>query len=66
MLASSRIGRSIRLEATFPRRVSHLSALKQLESNVFLCTGWSGKCGNNEVTCHLSGYGPKGKISFDW
>jgi hypothetical protein len=28
--------------------------------------GWTGKCGNNEVTCDLSGYGPKGKITFDW
>ena len=28
--------------------------------------GWSGKCGNNEVTCHLSGYGKKGKLTYDW
>jgi hypothetical protein len=28
--------------------------------------GWGGKCGNNEVTCHLSGFGAEGKISFDW
>jgi hypothetical protein len=28
--------------------------------------GWYGKCGNNEVTCDLSGYGPRGKITFDW
>ena len=28
--------------------------------------GWGGKCGNNEVTCDFSGYGPSGKITFDW
>lgn len=28
--------------------------------------GWSGKCGNNEVTCHLSGYGKEGKLTYDW
>lgn len=28
--------------------------------------GWSGKCGNNEVTCHLSGYGKNGKLTYDW
>ena len=28
--------------------------------------GWSGKCGNNEVTCHLSGYGKQGKLTYDW
>lgn len=28
--------------------------------------GWGGKCGNNEVTCHLSGFGATGKITFDW
>lgn len=34
----------------------------------YYCTivGWGGKCGNNEVTCSLSGFGPEGKISFDW
>ncbi len=31
-----------------------------------LHSGWGGRCGNNEVTCHLSGFGPKGKITFDW
>ena len=25
--------------------------------------GWGGKCGNNEVTCDLSGFGPKGRVS---
>lgn len=28
--------------------------------------GWGGKCGNNEVTCHLSGFGSEGKFTFDW
>jgi hypothetical protein len=28
--------------------------------------GWGGKCGNNEVTCHLTGFGAEGKITFDW
>jgi hypothetical protein len=28
--------------------------------------GWSGKCGNNEVTCDLPGFGADGKITFDW
>jgi hypothetical protein len=28
--------------------------------------GWGGKCGNNEVTCDMAGFGPEGKITFDW
>jgi hypothetical protein len=28
--------------------------------------GWRGPCGVNEVTCHVSGYGDKGILSFDW
>ena len=28
--------------------------------------GWGGKCGNNELTCHLSGFGATGKVTFDW
>jgi len=28
--------------------------------------GWSGKCGNNEVTCDLPGYGVDGMLTFDW
>jgi hypothetical protein len=31
-----------------------------------LLPGWGGRCGNNEVTCHLSGFGSNGKITFDW
>ena len=42
--------------------VCSLRAIK----NVTCLSGWGGKCGNNEVTCHLSGYGPQGKITFDW
>lgn len=28
--------------------------------------GWGGPCGVNEVTCHVSGYGTGGILSFDW
>jgi hypothetical protein len=28
--------------------------------------GWGGNCGNNEVTCNLSGYGKNGIVTFDW
>ena len=28
--------------------------------------GWTGKCGNNEVTCDLPGFGVDGKLTFDW
>lgn len=28
--------------------------------------GWRGPCGVNEVTCHLSGFGDGGLLSFDW
>jgi hypothetical protein len=31
---------------------------------VFL--GWGGKCGLNEVTCDLPGFGAEGKITYDW
>jgi len=33
---------------------------------VFEDEGWNGKCGNNEVTCDVSGYGKHGKMTFDW
>ena len=36
------------------------------EGQFFPDEGWSGKCGNNEVTCHMSGFGPRGKLTFDW
>eukprot|EP01034_Spumella_vulgaris_P030521 gene30521-37753_t len=28
--------------------------------------GWGGPCGVNEVTCHVSGFGVGGILSFDW
>ncbi len=28
--------------------------------------GWRGPCGVNEVTCHVSGYGYGGLLTFDW
>jgi len=44
----------------FPHRREHPSGGNFPEE------GWNGKCGNNEVTCSLSGFGPEGKITFDW
>ena len=44
----------------FPHRKKHP------EGVFFPDEGWSGKCGNNEVTCHMSGFGPRGKLTFDW
>jgi hypothetical protein len=32
----------------------------------FDAEGWRGPCGVNEVTCHVSGYGDRGVLSFDW
>ena len=28
--------------------------------------GWTGPCGRNEATCHVSGYGDEGLLSLDW
>jgi hypothetical protein len=28
--------------------------------------GWGGRCGNNEVTCDMAGFGSEGVVSFDW
>lgn len=28
--------------------------------------GWSGNCGNNELTCHIQGFGKEGVLTFDW
>ena len=28
--------------------------------------GWRGPCGVNEVTCHISGYGDEGLLTYDW
>ncbi|KAJ1431794.1 hypothetical protein B484DRAFT_39500 [Ochromonadaceae sp. CCMP2298] len=44
----------------FPHRKNHESG------GYFPQEGWHGKCGNNEVTCHLPGFGGEGKITFDW
>lgn len=44
----------------FPKRKQHP------QDHYFPEEGWGGRCGNNEVTCHLSGFGPEGKITFDW
>ena len=43
----------------YPRRKKHPEGNHPDE-------GWSGKCGNNEVTCHMSGFGARGKVTFDW
>jgi hypothetical protein len=32
----------------------------------FADEGWGGPCGVNEVTCHVSGYGSEGLLTFDW
>jgi len=44
----------------FPHRRKHPAP------GVFPEEGWSGRCGNNEVTCDLPGFGNEGKITFDW
>ncbi len=44
----------------YPHRKNHPSG------GHFPEEGWGGKCGNNELTCHMSGFGAEGKISFDW
>ena len=53
------------------RQCTHLAIvqikiIKYQLFDIFLEIGWGGKCGNNELTCHLSGFGPEGVISFDW
>jgi hypothetical protein len=47
----------------YPHRKNHHAGPN---GNSFIEEGWSGKCGNNEVTCDLSGFGPNGIITFDW
>ena len=42
----------------FPHRKQHPSG------GYFPEEGWGGKCGNNEVTCDLSGFGPQGRFTF--
>eukprot|EP01035_Chromulina_nebulosa_P019649 gene19649-25563_t len=36
------------------------------KGGVFPEEGWKGPCGVNEVTCHVSGYGDEGLLTFDW
>lgn len=43
-----------------PHRVKHV------KNGIFDAEGWRGPCGVNEVTCHVSGYGDKGVLTFDW
>jgi hypothetical protein len=47
-------------ERQYPKRKEHPSG------GFFPDEGWGGKCGNNEVTCHLPGFGNDGTITFDW
>ena len=49
-----------RCERQFPKRKAHPGG------GHFPDEGWGGNCGNNEVTCHLTGFGQNGKITFDW
>eukprot|EP01038_Epipyxis_sp_PR26KG_P017519 gene17519-24271_t len=44
----------------FPLRKAHPSDGRFPEE------GWHGRCGNNEQTCQLSGFGYDGIITFDW
>ncbi len=39
---------------------------KHVKDGHFDEEGWRGPCGVNEVTCHVSGYGDRGVLSFDW
>lgn len=36
------------------------------KQGVFPNEGWRGVCGRNEVTCHVSGYGSEGLLTYDW
>mmetsp|Transcript_22325 Transcript_22325/g.37347 ORF Transcript_22325/g.37347 Transcript_22325/m.37347 type:complete len:394 (+) Transcript_22325:92-1273(+) len=49
-----------RCDRQYPHRKNHPAG------DYFEDEGWGGKCGNNELTCHLSGFGPQGRITFDW
>jgi hypothetical protein len=35
-------------------------------NGMFVDEGWQGPCGKNEVTCHISGYGDEGLLTYDW
>lgn len=39
---------------------------QHVKGGMFEDEGWAGPCGVNEVTCHISGYGDAGLLSFDW
>lgn len=39
---------------------------KHVKDGHFDEEGWRGPCGSNEVTCHVSGYGEGGVLTFDW
>ncbi len=39
---------------------------KHIKDGHFDEEGWRGPCGVNEVTCHVSGYGENGLLTFDW
>lgn len=43
-----------------PHRVHHAKGA------YFDAEGWGGPCGQNEVTCYVSGYGDEGLLTFDW
>lgn len=36
------------------------------DPGIFDEEGWRGPCGANEVTCHVSGYGTTGLLTYDW
>lgn len=39
---------------------------KHVKGGSFPEEGWRGPCGANEVTCHVSGYGEGGLLTYDW
>ena len=39
---------------------------KHVKDGIFDEEGWRGPCGVNAVTCHISGYGDQGVLSYDW
>ena len=40
--------------------------MRHAKGGVFHEEGWGGPCGVNEVTCHVSGYGDEGLLTYDW
>eukprot|EP00599_Poterioochromonas_sp_BG-1_P003802 CAMPEP_0173153286 /NCGR_PEP_ID=MMETSP1105-20130129/12765_1 /TAXON_ID=2985 /ORGANISM="Ochromonas sp., Strain BG-1" /LENGTH=280 /DNA_ID=CAMNT_0014069183 /DNA_START=261 /DNA_END=1100 /DNA_ORIENTATION=+ len=43
-----------------------ISSEETSSNGVYDEEGWRGACGVNEVTCHVSGYGETGRLTFDW